>query len=73
MLDSPTVPKTRGETKDFLLRDLPVELADKVKVAAALYSTAMKDYIRDVLARHIQGLEKKGVKLTLDQKSKRQP
>jgi plasmid stability protein len=61
------VPKPPGDqkTKDFLLRDLPQETADKLKVAASLHRTPMKDYIRRLLEAHLEQLERRGVTLTL--------
>ena len=61
------MPKTKAsdETRDFLLRGLPVELADKLKVAASLHRMPMKDYIREVLQNHLDGLEKRGLALSL--------
>ncbi|MEO7859797.1 MAG: hypothetical protein ABIU05_05035 [Nitrospirales bacterium] len=53
------------DSRDYLLRDLPVDLADKVKVAASLHRTTMKSYILEILRTHIDGLEKKGVVLKL--------
>lgn len=55
-------------TRDFLLRGLPVEVADKLKVAASLHRAPMKDYIRKVLEDHLMDLERKGVTLTLPKK-----
>ena len=61
------MPKLKDEkkTKDFLLRSLPQEVADKLKVAASLHRTPMKNYIREVLEAHVQELERKGVTLSL--------
>ncbi len=61
------MPKLKDEkkTRDFLLRSLPQEVADKLKVAASLHRKPMKDYIREVLEAHLQELEKKGVTLSL--------
>ena len=52
-------------TRDFLLRGLPEEVADKLKVAASLHRVSMRDYIQEVLVGHLVELEKKGIKLTL--------
>jgi len=59
------MPKDEQKTKDFLLRDLPEEVADKLKVAASLHRVSMKNYIRDVLAGHVRELERKGLTLSL--------
>lgn len=44
------------ETSDYLLRDLPVSLREKIKVAAALHRQSMKEYILQVLQGHIDEL-----------------
>lgn len=51
--------------RDFLLRDLPQELADKLKVAASLHHTPVKAYSRSVLEGHVEDLERKGITLAL--------
>ncbi len=56
---------SKSETRDILLRDLPVSLADKIKVASTLHRSSMKDYIQEILLKHIEDLERKGVVLTL--------
>ena len=53
------------KTRDFLIRALPVEVADKLKVAASLHKVPMKEYIRSVLEGHLSELENKGIKLAL--------
>jgi plasmid stability protein len=53
------------KTRDFLLRDLPTDLADKLKVAASLHHAPMKAYIQGVLEGHVRELEKKGITLSL--------
>jgi len=53
------------DTRDFLIRGLPVVVADKLKVAASLHKVPMKEYIRSVLEGHLSELEKKGIKLAL--------
>jgi hypothetical protein len=53
------------DSRDYLLRDLPIDLADKMKVAASLHRTTMKSYILELLRAHIDELEKKGVVLKL--------
>jgi len=58
------------ETRDFLLRDLPVEVANKLKVAASLHHVPMKKYIQNLLENHLSSLERQGVKLTLETKKK---
>jgi plasmid stability protein len=59
------MPKGSRQTRDFLLRDLPQDVADKLKVAASLHRVPMKDYIRQVLEIHLDSLEKRGLTLTL--------
>lgn len=56
---------TKVGTRDILLRDLPVHLADKIKVAATLHRESMKDYILEILQHHIEELESRGIVLTL--------
>ena len=58
-------PKSSHETRDFLIRGLPAEVADKLKVAASLHKMPMKEYLRTLLETHLAELEKKGVKLSL--------
>jgi plasmid stability protein len=63
--------QTKSETRDILLRDLPIHLADKVKVAATLHRESMKDYILEILRHHIEELESRGIVLTLPASKKR--
>jgi hypothetical protein len=58
-------PKANVATRDFLLRDLPLDVAEKLKVAASLYRTPMKGYIQTVLESHLKELERKGITLSL--------
>jgi hypothetical protein len=60
----PKSPLDQG-TRDFLIRGLPVVVADKLKVAASLHKVSMKEYICSVLEGHLSELEKKGIKLAL--------
>lgn len=53
------------KTRDFLIRGLPVELANKVKIAAVLHGQSMQGYVQTLLAEHVKALEKKGVTLDL--------
>ena len=53
------------ETKDFLIRGLPREVANKLKVAASLHHMPMKDYIQQVLEDHLKELERQGITLKL--------
>jgi hypothetical protein len=57
--------KPTKNTRDFLLRGLPIELADKLKVAASLHRKAMREFMIEVLTAHIKELERKGIALTL--------
>ena len=52
--------KRSQETRDFLVRGLPVEVADKLKVAASLHKVPMKAYLRSLLEVHLDELEKRG-------------
>lgn len=62
---------TPPETRDYLLRGLPITLADKLKVASSLHRSTMKDYMLEILRKHIEELERKGVVLTLTEAKKR--
>jgi len=53
------------DTKDFLIRGLPIDLAEKLKTAAALHRLSMKDYIIQLFEEHVEVLESKGMKLSL--------
>ena len=57
--------KPAKDTRDFLLRGLPIEVTDKMKVAASLRRKAMQEHIIEVLTAHIKELERKGITLTL--------
>lgn len=57
--------KEPRKTKDYLLRDLPADVADRLKVAAALHHVTMKDYIQRILETHLKELERRGVSLAL--------
>ena len=59
------MPKSGRETRDYLLRGLPVEMADKLKVAASLHRKAMREYLLEVVEAHLKELERKGITLTL--------
>ena len=58
-------PKANLATRDFLLRNLPLDVAEKLKVAASLHRTPMKGYIQTVLESHLKELERKGITLSL--------
>lgn len=49
----------------FLIRNLPREVMEKMRAAAAIHKLPLKTYIRDLFASHIRDLERKGVILTL--------
>ncbi len=55
----------RKETRDFLLRGLPRDVAEKLKVAASLHGTSMRSYVQEILEAHLKELERKGIKLSL--------
>jgi hypothetical protein len=57
--------KPSEQTRDYLLRGLPLDLADKFKVAASLHRSSMRDYMLEVLESHIKELERKGITLAL--------
>ena len=52
-------------TRDFLIRGLPIDVADKLKVAASLHRQPMKDYLKEVLSAHVRELKRKGINLSL--------
>lgn len=56
---------TDRTTRDFLLRGLPRDLTDKLKVAASLHHLPMTRYIRGILEAHVRDLERKGITLAL--------
>ncbi len=58
-------------TKDYLLRGIRIELAEKVKVAATLHHMTMKDYLLQLLEAHVKELESKGLTLSLEKKRKK--
>lgn len=57
--------KPSKPSRDYLLRGLPLDVADKLKVAASLHRTSMREYLLEVLEDHLKELERKGVTLTL--------
>ena len=57
--------KPSQHTRDYLLRGLSLELADKFKVAASLHRSSMSEYMLEVLDAHIKELERKGITLML--------
>jgi predicted DNA-binding protein len=57
--------KPTKDTRDFLLRGLPLEVADKLKVASSLHRKPMREYMLEVLEAHLKDLERKRVTLTL--------
>ena len=52
------------DTKDYLIRGLPLELAEKLKTAATLHRMPLKAYLIQLFEDHIQSLEAKGVSLS---------
>jgi plasmid stability protein len=63
--DVAILPSMSHKTRDFLIRGLPVELANKVKIAAGLHGQSMQRYVQALLAEHVKALEKKGITLSL--------
>lgn len=59
------------ETKDFLIRGLPLDLAEKLKTAAALHRMSMKDYLIQLFEEHLKGLEAKGLSLSLEKRKRK--
>jgi porphobilinogen deaminase len=48
-----------------LLCGLPIEVNDKIKVAAAPHRKAMREYMIELLAAHVKELKRKGITLAL--------
>ena len=59
------MPSMSTKTRDVLIRNLPVKLANKVKIAAGLHGQSMQGYVQALLAEHVKALEKKGITLDL--------
>ncbi len=49
----------------YLLRDIPQEVVDKMRAAAAIHKMPAKKYIRQLFEAHIRELERKGLTLSL--------
>ncbi len=49
----------------YLLRDIPREVMDKIRAAAAIHKMPTKTYIRDLFEGHIKHLEGKGMTLSV--------
>jgi hypothetical protein len=52
--------KAAKQSRDYLLRGLPLEVAEKLKVAASLHRSSMREYMLEVLEVHIKELERRG-------------
>lgn len=59
------------DTKDYLIRGMPLELAEKLKVASTLHRMTTKDYLIQLLEGHVEALEAKGLVLSLEKKKKK--
>ena len=59
------------DTKDYLIRGLPLDLAEKLKTAAALHRMSMKDYLIQLFEEHLAGLEAKGISLSLEKRKRK--
>jgi predicted DNA-binding protein len=55
----------------FLLRDIPRELMDKLRAAAAIHKRPLKTYIAELFEAHIEELERKGLILSHAEKCRR--
>ena len=53
--------ENKPETTVLNLRDMPLDLVANLKAAAAFERTSLKSYVAEVLQRHIEELQKKGV------------
>jgi hypothetical protein len=51
----------KDDTTVLNLRDMPKDLIGKLKAAAALEGTSLKNYVTVLLAHHVTELEKKGL------------
>ncbi len=49
----------------YLLRDIPSEVMDKIRAAAAIHKMSAKAYIRELFKAHIKELESKGMTLSV--------
>ena len=54
-------PDPKAELTVLNLREMPKNLIAKVKAAAALEHTSLKDYVTIILDNHVNELEKKGL------------
>lgn len=59
------------DTKDYLIRGLPLVLAEKLKAAVALHRMSMKDYLIQLFEEHLKGLEAKGLSLSLEKRKRK--
>ncbi len=55
----------------YLLRDIPREVMDKIRAAAAIHKKPAKAYIRKLFESHIRELEKKGLTLSVSSAERR--
>ncbi len=59
----------KGTEKDeligYVLRDVPREVMDKMRAAAAIHKKPAKTYIRELFEAHIKDLEGKGLTLSV--------
>ena len=53
--------KKEQDTGSWVFRDIPRELMHKVKVAAAIQRTSVKQLLIELSKAHIEELEKKGL------------
>ncbi len=55
----------------YLLRDVPREVMDKMRAAAAIHKKPAKTYIRELFEAHIKSLERKGITLSVPRSAER--
>ncbi len=55
----------------YLLRDIPREVMDKMRAAAAIHKKPAKTYIRELFEAHIKNLERKGMTLSVPKSQER--
>ena len=54
----------------YLLRDIPREVMDKLRAAAAIHKRSVKTYMRELFEAHLEELEQKGITLSVRKEGK---
>ena len=55
------LPKNRGTTGTWIVRDVPQEIMRKARVAAAVQGRSVKAILIELMEGYLQELEKKGI------------